>query len=103
MYMKLRYKRRRKKSYMLPATMAINTGKPMPTLTPMMTLLLAPPVFPLITILIPEDGDGVGTYDTGLPLVALIFWIFVPKAIVLMTALCVVARNVALEPEGTAV
>jgi len=86
---------------MQPATMVINTGTPMPTLTPMMTLLLTPPVSPLITLLLPEDG--VGTYDTGLPLVALIFWIFVPKAIVLRTVFCVVAGNVASEPEGTAV
>jgi hypothetical protein len=103
MYMKKGTSERDQKTYTLPATMAINTGKPMPTLTPMMTLLLAPPVFPLITLLIPEDGDGVGIYDTGLPLVALIFWIFVPKAIVLTTIFCVVTGNVASEPEGTAV
>jgi hypothetical protein len=83
------------------ATMVINTGTPTPTLTPMMTLLLTPPVSPMIMVLLPEDG--VGTYDTGLPLVALIPWIFVPKAILLTTVFCIVAGNVASEPEGTAV
>lgn len=99
------YKRKRQKTYMQPAIMAINTGTPTPTLTPMMTLLLTPPVSPLITLLIPEDDVAVetGTYDTGVPLVALSFWIFVPKAIVLTRVFCVVAGNVAAEPEGTAV
>lgn len=101
------------------ATMAIKTETPTPTLTPIMILLLTPPVSPSITLLIQEDGVGTydtgeteeteevcvtgGIYDTGLPLVALISRIFSPKAIVLTTVLCVVAGNVALEPEGTAV
>jgi hypothetical protein len=93
--------RKRPKTYMQTATMVINTGTPTPTLTPMTTLLLTPPVSPLIMVLLPEDG--VGIYDTGLPLVALIPWIFVPKAILLTTVFCIVAGNVASEPEGTAV
>jgi hypothetical protein len=89
---------------MQTATIIINTGTPTPTLTPMMILLLTPPVSPLrIVLLVLLLEDGVGTYDTGLPLVALIPWIFVPKAIVLTTVVCIVAGNVASEPEGTAV
>jgi len=89
---------------MQTATIIINTGTPTPTLTPMMILLLTPPVSPLrIVLLVLLLEDGVGTYDTGLPLVALIPWIFVPKAIVLTTVFCIVAGNVASEPEGTAV
>jgi hypothetical protein len=86
---------------MQTATIVINTGTPTPTLTPMMTLLLTPPVSPLIMVLLTEDG--VGTYDTGLPLVARIAWIFVPKAILLTVVFCFVVGNVASEPEGTAV
>jgi hypothetical protein len=89
---------------MNPATIAINTGKPTPTLTPIMTLLLTPPVFPLTTPLIPEGcEDTVGTYDTGLPLVALIPCFLVPNATVLRTVACAVAGKIASEPDGTEV
>lgn len=54
---------------MQPAKMAINTGTPTPTLTPMMTLLLTPPVLPLTARLLGEDCVG-ATYDVGLPVVA---------------------------------
>ena len=86
---------------------AINTGRPTPTLTPMMILLLTPPVFPLITPLRPEGSEEAvdvgGTYDTGLPLVEVITCLFVPKAIVLVTLAWVVAGKVASDPESTEV
>lgn len=86
---------------MQPAMMTINTSAPPPTLAPIMILLLTPPVSPLMMLLL--VNDGIGMYDTGLPLVALISWILVPKAIVLTTESCVVAGNAAAEPKGTAV
>ena len=58
--------------------MAINTGTPTPTLKPMISLLLTPPVFPSRTLLLPalpelpDEEDVVGTYDIGLPVVAVI-------------------------------
>ena len=69
----------------------------------MTSLLLTPPVFPLKTLVIPVPpvGEEVGTKDTGLPLVELIAFTFVPKGMVLTAVLVAAVRNVAFEPEGT--
>jgi hypothetical protein len=82
---------------------AISTGTPTPILTPMTSLLLTPPVFPLKTLVIPVPpvGEEVGTKDTGLPLVELIAFTFVPKGIVVTAVLIAAVKNVAFEPEGT--
>jgi hypothetical protein len=65
-----------RKTYKIPTISAINTGKPTPTLTPMIILLLTPPVFPLTRLLTDVDTefppvDAGATKDTGVPLVAL--------------------------------
>jgi hypothetical protein len=46
-------------------------------------------------------GEEVGTKDTGLPLVELRAFTFVPKAMVVTAVLLAAVRNVAFEPEGT--
>lgn len=63
-----------------------------------LVLMYPPPVKLLLLV-----SDAFGMYDTGLPLVAINFWISVPKATVLVTLSCVVAGKVGLEPEGIAV
>ena len=84
------------------AVTAINNGTPTPTLTPMISLLLTPLVSPLRTP-VTLVGEEVGTKDTGLPLVELMAWILVPKAIVLTAVLLAAVTNVALDPEGTVI
>lgn len=64
---------RREKAYMIKATIPSRTGTPTPTLTPMMILLLTPPVLPFSTALIPDVAfgefedvdDGGGMNETG--------------------------------------
>lgn len=91
------------KTYIEPAMIAINIGTPTPTLTPIMSLLLTPPVSPSMTPVIPDVGVLVGTKDVGVPLVDSRFLTFVPNAIVLATEFCVVAGHVAVDPDGTEV
>ena len=69
------------KSYMQAAMLASNNGNPTPTTTPMIILLLTPPVFPSTILVIPEVGPG--TYDVGVPLEGFIACALLPKAIVL--------------------
>ena len=91
----------------------IKSGTPTPTLTPMMTLLLTPPVSPS-TVLVNVDSllvgfdvavvevDVFGIYDTGLPLVASTSFALAPNATVFTTASLVVVGNAASVPTGTA-
>jgi len=90
-------------TYTSPAIIPINTGTPTPTLTPMISLLLTPFVFPLRTPVspVPPVGEEVGTKETGLPLVELIAFTFVPKGMVVTAVLLAAVMNVAFEPEGT--
>jgi len=86
--------------------MAIKTGIPIPTLTPMMTLFETPRVSPLRASLpfpLLSAAVASGTNEVGLPEAAIILCALFPNATVEVTESNVVAGNVGSSPSGTSV
>ncbi len=91
---------------------AARTGTPIPTLTPMMTLVSTPwtspsgcsietPPSPAVAVV--DDVGGGGIYDVGDPVVASMDFIFVPNGTGVAIPVPVVSGKVASEPEGMTV
>jgi hypothetical protein len=88
-------------TYKQAANSPIKIGTPIPTLTPMMTLLETPFVFPFTILCAVLEGPGM--YDVGVPVRVASFCTLEPKGMVLATELEMEAGNVGATPDGTEV